>query len=149
MSSYADASIRGAGEPDGENTVPIEDVNVTLQEIKEAVVNRPSSDEEEEDSVKEKIPEEAKEKVQKESKKAKKAFKKTISELESDPYASAGVLAAVLAAVATTVGVVHSKKNNATITFEQGAIVGAGIALVSTGYYFLLTRGAPEFGSKK
>lgn len=132
--SYAEASIRGAAEPDGENTVPIESVNVTPEEVKTALENKPESSESETEL--EKVKGKAKDKA----KKAKKSFKKSIDELENDPRASATALAGILAVVATTVGLVQTKRNNATITAQQGAIVGAGIALVSTAYYLFLTR---------
>lgn len=150
MSSYAEASIRGAAQPDGENTVPIESVNISPQEVKAAIDNKPESDDDEEelkDEVKAKAKEVEKE-AKKEAKKAKKAFKKSIDELEANPAASSGALAVALAAIATTIGVVHTKKNNATITPQQGALVGAGIALVSTGYYFFLTKDAASSSKK-
>lgn len=127
--SYAEASIRGAAEPDGENTVPIESVNITPEEVKSAIEHKLKSPESESSG-------EPSEK----DKKDKKLTRKSIGSGD-DPCASAGILMGVLAAVATTVGLVQKKRNNASITVEQGAMVGAGIVLITTGYYFYLTRG--------
>lgn len=128
--SYAEASIRGAAEPDGKNTVPIESVNITPEEVKSAIEHKPKSPELESSG-----------EPSDKDKKVKKGTRKSIGAGDDDPCASAGILMGVLAAVATTVGLVQKKRNNAVITVEQGAMVGAGIVLITTGYYFYLTRG--------
>lgn len=147
MFSYAEASIRGAAEPDGENTVPIESVNVTPTEVKAALDNKESSSSESEETLSDSIAEKSKSatskgkaKAKKVKKSAKKALDKSIDEFETDPCVSTGVLVGVLAVVAATVGIVQKRKG-VSVTVEQGAIVGVGIAAVSTAYYLFITRG--------
>ncbi|KAF5094676.1 hypothetical protein DV451_004957 [Geotrichum candidum] len=147
LSRYVDAANQGAAQPDSENTIPIESVNVTPQEVKRALDNIPSEEEESDDKKTDNYEKCGKcnKGAGKSSNRAKKAVHKGIDRLEHNPKSSAFALAGILAAVIGTVGFVQQRKPGAVpITPQQGAIAAAGIALVSGGYYCLLNSGCAK-----
>ncbi|KAF5092805.1 hypothetical protein D0Z00_004395 [Geotrichum galactomycetum] len=139
--SYVDAANQGAAQPDSENTIPIESVNVTPQEVKRALDNIPAEEGESTDKKADKFKKEA----AKRAERAKKAVNEGIDRLEDNPESSALALAGILAAVIGAVGFVYQRKPGAAaITVQQGAIAAAGIALVSGGYYYLLNAASAK-----
>lgn len=123
-------------------------MNVTPQEVKRALENISSDDEDHNSATTEDSKKKA-EKIKKNSlkntEKAKKAINKGIDRLEDNPESSAFALAGILTAVIGTIGFVHQRKPGvAPITVQQYAIATAGIALVSGGYYYLLKAASEQ-----